>query len=461
MSHDEPGQLSEIDALLWAVDKDRRLGNTVSSVALLDRSISADVVVSRILRACNRTARLRQRIVEGAAPLQRPRWEPDPEFAVSNHFVEQQCAGAGDMREVLDIAERFVAEPFDTEHPLFRFLLVHGLDGDRDALIMKAHHAIADGLGMLAIQLGLFDLEPDTSDPTPAPTIVDEPAPRAHTTRRPLDQTFQTELTRSLGALADMARVVVADADTPGDAVERGLDLLGSGARALLPVEPLSPLLQRRSADTRLNVISLPLADLKAAGHRAGTRMNAVFVAAVARGLGMFHDESGAPAPVLRMGMPVSRRPTGAAAGSGNFLTPLRVELPLTAEESVHLVQIVQALIDNHRLDPAADIIDPAARLASRLPAALAAKALGHVLRGSDFLTSNLAGSSAPLFLGPARLVAQFPFGPTSAAALNATLLSYGDEAHVGVAIDAEATDRPAELVDCITRGFAWVLAKP
>ena len=207
--------------------------------------------------------------------------------------------------------------------------------------------------------------------------------------------------------------------------------------------------------------MTLPLPELKQVGRRAGTKMNAVFVAGVARGLGLFHEELRSSVKVLRMGMPVNTRPADADSTSGNFIAPLRVELPVTAATPEQLVQVVDALIDAQRADAASAVTEPAARLVSQLPTPLAGKAFAHVLRGSDYLTSNVAGSPTPMYLGPARMLAQFPFGPTSAAALNVTLSElYVDEAHIGMAIDPAAADEPERLAACLRQGFDWILSE-
>ena len=159
------------------------------------------------------------------------------------------------------------------------------------------------------------------------------------------------------------------------------------------------------------------------------------------------------------MAMPVNIRAEGAADGAGNHVTPIRVEVPLSADEPDHLIQIVDALVDAERNDPMQAIVGPAQQLLARLPSQLAGMAFAQVLKGSDFLTSNVPGSPIPMYLGSAEMLAQFPLGPTSAAAVNVTLLSYQDEAHMGISIDAQATDQPQLLADCIREGLDWVLA--
>lgn len=449
-------RLDDVDALMLAVERDPTLSNTVASLAMFDSVVPPTALRARLELASRLVPRVRQRVVGDPGSLSPPRWEYDPDFDIDNHLDVVDCAGTNGMSDVLEQVARFVAQPLDRGRPLFRFHLVQLAEADQSALIMVAHHAITDGMGMLAMQLELFDFEANAPDPQDLPPAPEpEPIPKVERIAGELEH----EVMRGLDALRDMATMVTRGASSASEVADRAVELLCSGLQAAMPVEPLSPCLTGRSSETWFDVITLPLAELKDAGRRADTRLNAVFVAGVARGLGLFHEELDSPVKLLRMGMPVNQRSAEADTAGGNFIAPLRFEVPLAAAEPLHLVQIVQALIEAQRSEPVLGLIGPAARLVNQLPGSLAGKAFGSVLRGSDFLTSNVAGSPAPMYLGPARMVAQFPFGPTSAAALNITLLSYLDNAHIGITIDTAATDEPERLSRCLRQGFDWIVS--
>jgi hypothetical protein len=80
------------------------------------------------------------------------------------------------------------------------------------------------------------------------------------------------------------------------------------------------------------------------------------------------------------------------------------------------------------------------------------------MLRGVDVVTSNVPGVPIPVYLAGARMEAQFPFGPMAGAATNITLLSYLDEAQIGVNTDPAAFPDPEVLHECLEEGFAEVL---
>ena len=67
-------------------------------------------------------------------------------------------------------------------------------------------------------------------------------------------------------------------------------------------------------------------------------------------------------------------------------------------------------------------------------------KKIANTVRGST--AANLRGSPVPLYIAGARVVANYPFGPRTGTALNATVMSYADDLHLGLNID------PAAIID-------------
>jgi len=76
------------------------------------------------------------------------------------------------------------------------------------------------------------------------------------------------------------------------------------------------------------------------------------------------------------------------------------------------------------------------------------------MLKGIDFVTSNVPGVPVPVWFAGARLEAQFPFGPLAGSAMNVTLLSYVDEAQIGINTDPAAVPDPEVLLSCFTDAF-------
>jgi WS/DGAT/MGAT family acyltransferase len=260
---------------------------------------------------------------------------------------------------------------------------------------------------------------------------------------------------RSLGALAGAA--ASAGADAAGTARRLG-ETIGSVGRMLAPAtEPLSPIMQSRSLSVHFDTITVPLADLKSASKRADGRLNDAFVAAVAGGLRRYHEHHGASVPQLRMTMPINIRDETTADLAGNQFVPARFAVPVDIDVPVERMATVRDPVQAQRAEPALALTEPLAGLLYRLPTTVSTAVFGSMLRGVDFVTSNVPGVPIPIYLAGARMDAQFAFGPMSGAAMNITLLSYLDEVQIAVNTDPAAVPDPDVLQSSLIEGFAEI----
>ncbi|HSP30367.1 MAG TPA: wax ester/triacylglycerol synthase domain-containing protein, partial [Ilumatobacteraceae bacterium] len=161
--------MSESDSVLWHIERDPLLRSTITSVWFLDAMpdrARMDAVVERIVA---RIPRLHQRVVDAQPGVAPPRWADDPHVDVDYHYTWVRLPGRRPgRRQVLDHAQRMAARAFDKDRPLWELCVVEGLPGKRAAFIMKVHHAIADGLGMVQLLQHMVDFERD-----PAPDAVE------------------------------------------------------------------------------------------------------------------------------------------------------------------------------------------------------------------------------------------------------------------------------------------------
>jgi diacylglycerol O-acyltransferase len=265
----------------------------------------------------------------------------------------------------------------------------------------------------------------------------------------------------------------------PGAALRRVQEVGASAARMLAPnFTPLSPVMTGRSLSVRFDVLQVPLDDMKAAARAAGARLNDAFVAGVSGGMARYHERLGQPVDELRMAMPISIRPSGSSGSSGpsgsngsggagppsdagalagNQFVPTRFPVPLSIADPVERMRAVRALVGAQRAEPALSITEPVAGVLNRLPLALTTAVFGGMLRGVDFITSNVPGAPFQVFLAGAALQANYAFGPLSGAAVNITLLSNIDDLHIGVNSDPAAVADPALLLECLSEGFEEV----
>jgi diacylglycerol O-acyltransferase len=315
-------------------------------------------------------------------------------------------------------------------------------------------------VGGVRLMLETFDAEAEPEDPGSLPE-----APPVHVmnqVERFLDALGHEQrrvmgiAKRSVGTLTSAGLATMAD--PVGVAVGVG-ETVSSAARLLQPAtEPLSPLLTRRSLSVQFHTLTVPMAEMKSAARRAGGKLNDAFVAAVASGWRRYHDRHDAPASALRMSMPISVRTTETEQKAGNQFAPARFPVPLTVVDPVHRMKVVRDLVGRARAEPALALTEPLANVLNRFPPDLTTGIFGSMLKGIDFVTSNVPGPPFPIYLSGARVLSQFPFGPLAGAAANVTLLSYVDDLNVGFNTDPASVPDPDALMECMQEGFDEIL---
>ncbi len=450
-------RMSDADALMWSIEKDPLLRSTITAISLLDRAPDRARLEDKLERGTRLIPRLRQRVVGNPYSLAPPRWEVDPSFDLRYHVRFMRAAGDGSLRSLLDIAEPIAMQGFDRARPLWEFVVVEGLADGQAALIQKIHHSITDGVGGVKLAMMLLDLERDADaagEPMPAAPLVDVLSSWGrivdavtHVQRRQLGIAR-----RSSGTVAKGISGVFSD---PLGAARELAATASSVGRMLAPATtPLSPIMTRRSLSVHFDTITVPLLELKAAAKHADGKLNDAFVAAVAGGLKRYHDHHDVPIEALRMTMPINIRSEETEALAGNQFAPARFAVPMTLDDPIERMRMVRALVAQQRGERALSLTEPLAQVLNRLPTTITTGIFGSMLRGIDFVTSNVPGAPIPVFLGGAKLLAQFPFGPMSGAATNITLLSYLDEVHIGVNVDPAAVPDLDLFHQCLVEGF-------
>lgn len=453
-------RMSDADKLMWTIERDPLLRSTITSVVVLEGPPDHARLRDKLERASRSVVRLRQRVIGNALSFSPPRWEVDPHFDLDYHLRFVRASDDGSMRALFDIAEPIGMQAFDRARPLWEFTVVEGLEDGRAGLIMKIHHAVTDGVGGVKLMLETFDAEADPGRPGEMPE-----APEIHVmsqVERFFDA-FAHEQRRAMGiAKRSLGMVTQAALGTAADPVGVGVrvgETVGSAARLLAPAsEPLSPLMTRRSLSVQFHTLTVPLTDMKAAGRRAGGKLNDAFVAAIASGWHRYHDRHDVPAGALRMSMPINVRTEATENVAGNQFAPARFPVPLTVVDPVHRMKVVRDLVGRARAEPALALTEPLANVLNRLPPDVTTGIFGSMLRGVDFVTSNVPGPPFPIYLSGARVLSQFPFGPLAAAAANVTLLSYVDDLNIGFNTDPAAIPDPEVLLECMQEGFDEIL---
>ncbi|MCZ6782910.1 MAG: wax ester/triacylglycerol synthase family O-acyltransferase [Proteobacteria bacterium] len=460
-------RMSESDALLWNNERDPMLRSTILSVQILDGTPDPERFRAAVERSLRVVPRLRQRVALdpiGAAP---PRWEADPHFDLGYHFRRLGSPGDGSLRALLDMAEPIAMQAFDKDRPLWELYQVDGLEEGRSAILMKLHHAVSDGVGLVRMTSSLVERSREPRPPRSGSSPKREAEPEETAPRTPFEEALEAlryraeeNLSRTQRAAGALRRGVSELLRDPIQAASSARELVGSVGRLLRPVsDPLSPLMTGRSLGVRFDAIRLSLGDLKQAAKAVGGTLNDAFVAAVTGGLRLYHESHGQPVDELRMTMPINLREGEKGQEAGNQFAPARFNVPIGTADPVQRMREIHERVLGQRAEPALRIAEDVSGILGRLPRAASVALMGSMLKAVDFVTSNVPGPPFTVYVSGARVEHMLGFGPLSGAAANVTLFSYDGEVQIAINTDRAAVPDPEVLVECLEQGVAEVLS--
>ncbi|HEX6419400.1 MAG TPA: wax ester/triacylglycerol synthase domain-containing protein [Acidimicrobiales bacterium] len=451
--------MRESDALTWRMEADPVLRSTIVSVAWLDGAPDWDRLLERLDRATRSASSFRMVVVEPPARLATPRWVPAPAFDLSWHLRRVDAPEPRTAATVVDMARTAAMTAFDPARPLWEFTVVGNLVGGRAALVMKVHHALTDGVGGMELAPLLFDMDAAAGsiDAMPADRAGEPSGERVGglgLVRESLAHQAGRVLRTARNAAAAAPAAAVRAARHPAGAAGDVIATAASIGRTVAPVTTaLSPVMTARSLGRRLDMMTVPLAGLKAAAAGRGT-VNAAYLTAVTGGLARYHEAHGAPVGELRVTLPISIRTPDDPIG-GNRITLQRFRLPAGTGRTAERLSAVGRRAEAVRRERSLPHTDAIAGGLNVLPAGV----VGEILKHVDFVASNVPAFPWPVHLAGARVAALHAWGPTIGAALNVTLVSYAGTCWVGLNTDTAAVADPETLAACLADGFEEVLA--
>ena len=464
-----PAELAPLDALMLKTDADPMYRSVITGVLVLDGEPGWDRVLAVFEAATHKATRLRQKVVAPLLPVGPPQWVPDASFDLRYHVRRATAPGDGSLAEVLAAASAAATAPFDRARPLWDAILYEGMPGG-SAIVLRTHHALADGLGSMEILGALLDLEPDP----PAEPEVDEPG------------TLDVPAAESTPAGLLLSRL--AAASMPGSALERNISIglaagrmalqpggtftqvtaWASSVRRLLTADGATPsaLLGERSRSRRFAALDVPLAALKKVANEADCTVNDAYLAALLGGFRRYQDKQGGPAGDVPLALPINLRGQGAgpADAAGNQFSAAVLAGPATIEDPVERMRAVAHLVRQARSEPGLDAPSRLAPVLAQLPARLSTLGLAAHARRVDLQASNVMGAAMPTYLAGQRVRRLYPFGPLPGIPAMAVLLSHDGTCCIGVTYDPAAiTDAPlfftclGEAMDELLDGHATI----
>jgi diacylglycerol O-acyltransferase len=362
--------------------------------------------------------RLRQRLMRVPLGCGRAVWVDDVHYTPERHIQTGACAPPGDERAMLDVAGDLLMQPLPLDRPLWAARWVTGLTGGRVALVLVVQHALADGLGGLAVLDALVD-----GAPPPSP--------------RPFPMPLPSRGDLAAEALATRARAV---AEIPGlIRIANARPRVRPGPR-IGRAAPCS-LLQSTGPRRTVTVASAPLGGIREVAERHGATVNDVILTAVTGALHTCLERRGEDPPAFVIGIPVSHRSGATASSPGNHFTEARAALAGGGDPLGRLHNVSSVM----RIRKTSPMPSWLTRVAATMVRALVAlRVYDWYMRRQRFLhtvVTDLRGPSLPKSFCGAPITEMVPLaaGGGGNVAISFAALSYADTLTVTVTADPEA----------------------
>ena len=368
-------------------------------------------------------------------------WVDDARFRLDHHVRHTAVPRPGDDARLLALAGRVFSQPLDRRHPLWELWLVEGLSGGRFAMILKAHHAMVDGVAGMALLASLLRPEPADDDPPAPPPWQPRPAPGA------------VEVAAML--VADSARAVshalhdLRGAFSLGGGSARDIaeGLVGTLREGLLPASPTSINPDDVGPRRAYGTARLDLARAKAARRALGGTLNDVALAAVTGAMRRYLARRGDSVDSLRdfrALVPVNLRGReGAEGAGGNHVSLVLARLPLHEPDVRRRHEAVRAVCDHlkhdsHEVEGAA-FIERVSDLGGPSVVSAVFRVAAH-LRAFNVTVTNVPGPPGALYLGRARMTSIHGVVPLfTHQGVGVALVSYDGGLFVGLYADPDA----------------------
>jgi diacylglycerol O-acyltransferase len=402
------------------------------------------MVAERLAERIHLVPRLRQRLEEAPLGIANPVWTDDTGFDLDWHVRQASLPSPGGAKEIGALVGREFSHRLDRSRPLWEITLIEGMEGGRQGLLMKVHHAVVDGLA--ALGLAALVLDP-TEDPLEIPGPEEAWAPRRYDMRRHVASLATKPLARAQKLMFDgLLRALDPDPRRTAGDMLHATELVVELARAR-PQAPMTPLNRPISPNRRYASAHTDLALIKQVGRRAGGTVNDVLLAIVAGMLGRYLAAAGPEAfgpgdrPPVAL-VPVSVRPSGEVGELGNRISTVFVDLPVHEHDLLTRIRAIAAQtreLKESAAVRAGALMVGASGWAPPLVSGMLARAMGSV-RAFNLVVSNLPGPSQPFYLRGVRMVEVYPVVPLNPTnqGLAVGIVSYNGLVCFGVLADRD-----------------------
>ena len=404
--------------------------------------------------------RFRSRVVTDLAGS----WWEEDEVDLDDHVVHTRiddedgaCNKAGLQRMVGLLSQ----QPLDPARPLWQMHLVDNCIGEdgkvRQALIVRIHHCIADGIALVGVFMSMFGQHPDEQPVRPAAAAVAEAEanpweqilnPITATSVKAIDLS-SSMLLKSVSMFADfdkvaerMAAVGQTAAQLTTDAVK--LTTMADDSHTRLKGKPNGKKHVSWSEP-------LPLDEIKIVSKAYGCSVNDVLMASVAGAIRAYLKDSGdevAGDCEVRVMVPVNLRKASQQQRLGNAFGLVPLVLPVGVEDPVARLLEVRRRMTELKGSYTALVAMSVLGVLGASPKQVQNEIQNFFARKATAVMSNVPGPQTPLYLAGSRLDQIMFWVPQSGdIGVGVSILSYNGGVQFGIVTDDALVRDPDNII--------------
>lgn len=455
-------KMSTVDTAWLRMDSDGNLMMIVS-VLMFDQPLDEARFRQTVRKRFLPYSRFRSRVVQDLTGA----WWQEQEVDLDQHILHSRLPstkGHSNKAELEQLVSVLSAAPLDPEKPLWQMHVVDNCVGEdgkvKQAVVIRIHHCIADGIALVGVLLSMFDPVrngarqnavddvDETSDIEDNPWMqILQPVTKATINAINLSTSMMTkyfwslaESNKLLARFADLAHMT---SQLTQDAIK--LLAMGDDSKTRLKGKPHG---------TKHVAWSEPLSleEIKAIGKALGSSINDVLMASVAGAIGSYLRAKGdlvAADTEMRVMVPVNLRKSDRQEKLGNAFGLVPLVLPVGIEDPIARLDEVRRRMCELKGGYQALVAMVVLGVLGATPRQVQSEIQNYYAKRATAVMSNVPGPQAPLYLAGSQLEQIMFWVPQSGdIGVGVSILSYNGGVQFGIVTDDAIADDPHQIIN-------------
>jgi diacylglycerol O-acyltransferase / wax synthase len=451
-------RMSAVDTAWLRMDSNRNLMMIVG-VDVFEKPVSYEAIATLITERLLKFKRFRQKVETDASGSW---WVMEKNFQLGQHLVHHTLkaragsgkgAGPAGEAEMQEFVGTLASQPLDPEFPLWQFHLVENYKGT-NALVVRIHHCIADGIALVAVMMSLTD-QNNGAQVQPSRRAKDVDSNPWTPFLKPLTKGTIKAISAT-GSAWSKSIELMAQPDRLVDYAQIGSQVLKDAAKiALMPNDSQTSLKGVPQGSKRVAWNDpRPLVEVKLICKALDASVNDVLLSCVAGSIRQYLIARGESVDgvELRAMVPVNLRPIEQALKLGNRFGLVPLTLPVGVADPIERVREVRRRMEGLKGGYQALLAFAVLGVVGLTPKVVQTQVLDLLARKATAVMTNVPGPAMPIYMAGGRLSRVMFWVPQSGdIGVGVSILSYDGGVQFGLITDSALCDDPQTIID----GFA------